>query len=87
MRKRIPLSKQLLLLVLKIAKEYKSVYVIALFGTFVQAAYAAFWSFAAVAIYQRFTPGAAGSGSSSSNGAVIGCMVFAVFHYYWMTRE
>ncbi|KAM0750747.1 DUF580-domain-containing protein [Meredithblackwellia eburnea MCA 4105] len=86
MRRRIPFSKQLLLFVLRIAKSYPSVYVIALGGTLLQTVYSVYWSFATVAIYQRFTPNAAGSGSSSGNGAVIGLMVFSVFSYYWTTQ-
>ncbi|KAL8287443.1 hypothetical protein RQP46_003301 [Phenoliferia psychrophenolica] len=86
MRRRIPFSRQLLLFVLRIAKEYPSVYIIALSGTLLQTVYSVYWSFAAVAIYQRFTPGAQGSGGSSSNGAVIGLMVFSVFSYYWTTQ-
>lgn len=44
MRRRIPLSKQLLLFVLKIAKHHKSVYVIALSGTILQTIYSVYWS-------------------------------------------
>lgn len=89
MRRRIPLSKQLLIFVLKISKHNPSVYVIALAGTALQTAYSAFWSFAVVAIYQKYTPGSAGSstsGGTASNGAVIGIMVFAVFSYFWTTQ-
>jgi hypothetical protein len=89
MRRRIPLSKQLLLFVIRIAKHNPSVYVIALLGTAIQTAYSAFWSFAVVAIYQKYTPGSAGSstaGGSASNGKVIGLMVFAVFSYFWTTQ-
>jgi len=54
MRRRIPFSKQILLFVLRIAKAHKSVYILALLGTTLQAAYCAWWSFATVAIYQNF---------------------------------
>lgn len=54
MRRRIPFSKQILLFVLRIAKAHPSVYVLALLGTFIQAAYCVWWSFATVAIYQNF---------------------------------
>ncbi|GAA6016250.1 hypothetical protein JCM10207_000445 [Rhodosporidiobolus poonsookiae] len=89
MRRRIPLSKQLLIYVLRVAKHNPSVYVIALLGTLLQAAYSVYWSFTAVAIYQKWTPGSSGSGTSAgtaSHGAVIGLMVFAVFSYFWTSQ-
>lgn len=42
---RIPLSKQLLLLVLKIAKAYPSIYGIAIAGALLQTVYSVYWSF------------------------------------------
>ncbi|GAA6023160.1 hypothetical protein JCM11491_003283 [Sporobolomyces phaffii] len=89
MRKRIPLSKQLLLFVLKIAKHHKSVYVIALSGTIVQTIYSVYWSISVVGIYQKWSPNASGSGTSgghASSGALIGLMVFAVFSYYYTSQ-
>lgn len=89
MRRRIPFSKQLLLFVLRIANEYKSVYVIALAGALLQTIYSVYWSFTSVAIYQKFTPnssGASTSGGAPSNSAVIGLMVFSVFSYYWTSQ-
>ncbi|GAA5987189.1 hypothetical protein JCM11641_006053 [Rhodosporidiobolus odoratus] len=89
MRRRIPLSKQLLLFVLKIAKHNPSVYIIALLGTVLQAAYSVYWSFSAVAIYQKWSPDASGSdtsGGHASSGAVIGLIVFAVFSYFWTSQ-
>jgi len=85
MRRRIPLSKQLLIFVLAIAKAHPSVYVIALAGTVLVTLYSVFWSISVVAIYQKWDPSAEGSGTSggqSSSGALIGLMVFAVFNYY-----
>lgn len=81
MRRRIPLSKQLLIFVLKIAKFHKSVYVIALSGTIIQTIYSIYWSITVVAIYQKWSPNASGAGTSGGNassGALIGLMVFAV---------
>ncbi|GAA5927016.1 hypothetical protein JCM1841_001611 [Sporobolomyces salmonicolor] len=89
MRRRIPLSKQLLLFVIKIAKHHPSVYVIALIGTFLQTVYSVYWSFSAVAIYQKWSPNASGAGTSgghASSGALIGLMVFAVFSYYYTSQ-
>lgn len=48
-----------------------------------------YWSFAAVAIYQKWHPNAAGSntsGGSPSNAALIGLMVYAVFSFYWTSQ-
>ncbi|GAA5834676.1 hypothetical protein JCM3766R1_003637 [Sporobolomyces carnicolor] len=89
MRRRIPLSKQLLLYVLRVAKHNKSVYVIALAGTIVQTIYSVYWSISLVAIYQKWSPnasGAATSGGNASSGALIGLVVFAVFSYYYTTQ-
>ncbi|GAA5820050.1 hypothetical protein JCM3770_002118 [Rhodotorula araucariae] len=89
MRRRIPLSKQLLLFVLAIAKAHPSVYVIALIGTVLVTAYSVFWSISVVAIYQKWSPNAEGadtSGGNASSGALIGLMVFAVFNYYYVTQ-
>lgn len=89
MRRRIPLSKQLLLYVVRVAKVHPSVYAIALFGAFLTAAYSAFWGIAVAGIYQKWEPGAAGSGTSGgtpSYGAVTGLMVFAVFNLYYTTQ-
>ncbi|KWU44830.1 DUF580-domain-containing protein [Rhodotorula sp. JG-1b] len=89
MRRRIPLSKQLLLYVVRVAKIHPSVYAIALFGAFLTAAYSAFWGIAVAGIYQKWEPGAAGSGTSGgtpSYGAVTGLMVFAVFNLYYTTQ-
>ena len=54
MRRRIPLSKQLLLYVLRVAKHNKSVYVIALAGTIVQTIYSVYWSISASPLLQSF---------------------------------
>jgi hypothetical protein len=89
MRRRIPLSKQLLLYVVRVAKIHPSVYAIALFGAFLTAAYSAFWGIAVAGIYQKWEPNAAGSGTSGgtpSYGAVTGLMVFAVFNLYYTTQ-
>lgn len=89
MRKRIPLSKQLLLLVLRIAKAYPSVYGIALAGALLQTVYSIYWSFTTVAIYQKWSPSAEGadtSGGTASSGALIGLMIFAVFSFYFTSR-
>lgn len=89
MRRRIPLSRQLLLYVIRVAKIHPSVYAIALFGAFLTAAYSAFWGIAVAGIYQKWEPNAAGSGTSGgtpSYGAVTGLMVFAVFNLYYTTQ-
>ncbi|GAA5864729.1 hypothetical protein JCM8547_008289 [Rhodosporidiobolus lusitaniae] len=89
LRRRIPLSKQLLLYVIRIAKHNPSVYIIALLGTALQTVYSVYWSFACIGIYQKWTPGSAGSstsGGSSSHATVIGLMVFAVFSYFWTSQ-
>ncbi|GAA5991163.1 hypothetical protein JCM10908_006567 [Rhodotorula pacifica] len=89
MRRRIPLSRQLLIYVIRVAKVHPSVYVVALFGAFLTAAYSAFWGIAVAGIYQKWEPGSAGSGTSGgtpSYGAVTGLMVFAVFNLYYTTQ-
>ncbi|GAA5981605.1 hypothetical protein JCM5350_008046 [Sporobolomyces pararoseus] len=89
MRKRIPLSKQLLLFVLKIAKHNKSVYVIAIAGAVMQTLYSVYWSISVVGIYQKWSPNASGSdtsGGNASSGALIGLMVFAVFSFYYTSQ-
>ncbi|GAA5998454.1 Pns1p [Rhodotorula paludigena] len=89
MRRRIPLSKQLLLFVIAIAKVHKSVYFIALAGTTLLAAYSVFWSISIVAIYQKYAPDAAGSGTSggeASSATVIGLIVYSLFSYYWTSQ-
>lgn len=48
------------------------------------------YSFAAVAVYQKWHPNAAGSdtsGGTASNSALIGIMVYMVFSFYWTSRE
>lgn len=62
---------------------------IALGGCALQAAYSVFWSFAAVAVYQKFHPNSAGSntsGGTASNSALIGLMVYMVFSFYWTSQ-
>ncbi|SPO19668.1 probable Protein PNS1 [Ustilago trichophora] len=86
MRKRIPLAKLLLVTVIRTAEQYKSVYVVALSGLIVETAFSAWTSWVVVATYQRFEPQGQAAGSSSSNGAVIGLMVFIVFSYYWISE-
>ncbi|BGP33441.1 pH nine-sensitive protein 1 [Rhodotorula toruloides] len=89
MRRRIPFSKALLLFVIRVAKFHPSVYVIALIGTTLTAAYSAYWAISVVAIYQKWSPNAEGastSGGTPSSGAVIGLMVFAVFNLYYTTQ-
>lgn len=77
MRRRIPFSRQLLLFVLRIAKEYPSVYVIALLGAVVQSAYSVFWSFTTVAIYQQY---------ANNSPKQTGLLVYSVFSFYWTSR-
>ncbi|KAJ8293906.1 Protein PNS1 [Rhodotorula toruloides] len=89
MRRRIPFSKALLLFVIRVAKFHPSVYVIALIGTTLTAAYSAYWAISVVAIYQKWSPNAEGAstgGGTPSSGAVIGLMVFAVFNLYYTTQ-
>lgn len=89
MRRRIPFSRELLIFVLKIAKAYPSVYVIALAGALLQTVYSVYWSFTTVAIYQKFHPNSAGSttsGGTPSNAAVIGLVVFSVLSFYWTSQ-
>lgn len=90
MRRRIPFSRAVLQLVLRIAGEYKSTYVIALIGTVVQAAYSIWWSFTAVAAYQRFSTNGAGCAAGArwgcSEGSLIGIIVFLAFSFYWTTQ-
>lgn len=89
MRRRIPLSKQLLIYVIRVAKVHPSVYIIAIIGATLVTAYSAFWGIAVAGIYQKWEPNAAGSGTSGgtpSYGAVTGLMVFAVFNLYYTTQ-
>ncbi|SCZ87556.1 BZ3500_MvSof-1268-A1-R1_Chr2-2g05022 [Microbotryum saponariae] len=112
MRKRIPLSKALLLFVLKIASEspvpptncvqgirvltcpvcaehHPSVYIIAMVGCLVQAAYSVFWSFVVIATYQKYHPGTAASSTSGgqpSQATMIGLIVFECFNFFWVSQ-
>ncbi|KDE06164.1 hypothetical protein MVLG_03446 [Microbotryum lychnidis-dioicae p1A1 Lamole] len=89
MRKRIPLSKALLLFVLKIAKHHPSVYIIAMVGCLVQAAYSVFWSFVVIATYQKYHPGTAASSTSGgqpSQATMIGLIVFECFNFFWVSQ-
>lgn len=86
MRKRIPLAKVLLKTIIRAADTYWSVYVVALTGLVVQTAFSAWTAWTIVGVYQRFEPQGSASGSSASNGSVIGLMVFVVFAYYWISE-
>lgn len=49
MRKRIPFSRLILLFCMRIASQYKSIYVTAILSSFIQAAYSVWWAFTVVA--------------------------------------
>ncbi|KAN0066373.1 pH nine-sensitive protein 1 [Thecaphora frezii] len=86
MRSRIPFAKILLRAIIRAADQYKSAYVVALSGLVVQTAFSAWVSYTIVAMYQRFEPSGSASGSSASNGTVIGLFVFIAIAYYWISE-
>lgn len=86
MRKRIPLTRLLLKTTIDATKVYPSVYLWALIGLVVQTLFSIWVSWTTIAIYQRFSPSGAASGSSSSSGAVTGLIVFVVVAFYWISE-
>ena len=54
MRKRIPFSRLILLFCMRIAKQYKSIYVTAILTSVIQAAYSVWWAFTVTAAVSDF---------------------------------
>ncbi|KAI0341911.1 DUF580-domain-containing protein [Trametopsis cervina] len=87
-RKRIPLATILLQTVMDITKHHPSVYVVAFLALFIQAAVSVWFSFTAVATYERWSPGnhICTKDNSCSSGKVTGLIIFEVFVYIWMSQ-
>ncbi|BEJ17676.1 hypothetical protein CspHIS471_0610770 [Cutaneotrichosporon sp. HIS471] len=87
MRKRIPLAKLLLQTTIDITKHHPSVYFVVLLGLLVQAALSVWFSFTAIAIYVKWTPGSdACTATSCSSGKVAGLIFYAIFVFYWASQ-
>ncbi|OCH84680.1 DUF580-domain-containing protein [Obba rivulosa] len=87
-RSRIHISALLLKTVMDIAKTWRSVYRIAFISLILQAAYSVLYTFTAVAIYEKWTPGnpSCSTGTSCSSGKVAGLIVYATFSYLWTSQ-
>ncbi|KAH7888708.1 plasma-membrane choline transporter-domain-containing protein [Phlebopus sp. FC_14] len=87
-RSRIPLASLLLQVVMDISKHHLSVYFVAFAALLLQAALSVWFTFTAVAIYTKWTPGSPSceSTSSCSSGKVAGLIFYAVFSYLWTSQ-
>ncbi|KIJ68160.1 hypothetical protein HYDPIDRAFT_83809 [Hydnomerulius pinastri MD-312] len=87
-RSRIPLASLLLQVVMDVSKHHLSVYFVAFTALFFQAAMSVWFTFTAIAIYAKFTPGnpTCGTTSSCSSGKVAGLIFYAVFSYLWTSQ-
>jgi len=86
-RSRIPLAALLLQVVMDVSKHHMSVYAVAFSALFIQAALAVWFTFTAVAIYAKWTPGnpSCASGGCSS-GKVAGLIFYATFSFLWTSQ-
>ncbi|KAL0955969.1 hypothetical protein HGRIS_002152 [Hohenbuehelia grisea] len=87
-RSRIPLASLLLQVVMDVSKHHISVYVVAFIALFLQAAVAVWYTFTAVAIYAKWTPGnpPCTTGTSCSSGKVAGLIFYATFSFLWTSQ-
>ncbi|KAG8884398.1 putative choline transporter, neither null mutation nor overexpression affects choline transport [Tulasnella sp. 331] len=96
---RIPLATLLLQIVIDVANHHKSVYVVAVVGLFVQAAFSVWYVFTVTATYAKWTPGnptcndLGGSTNGVITGAtrcssttVAGLVFFETFAYLWTSQ-
>ncbi|KIJ18726.1 hypothetical protein PAXINDRAFT_167282 [Paxillus involutus ATCC 200175] len=87
-RSRIPLASLLLQVVMDISKHHISVYFVAFAALMLETALSIWFTFTAIAIYAKFTPGnpTCGTSSSCSSGKVAGLIFYAVFSYLWTSQ-
>ncbi|KAF8844322.1 DUF580-domain-containing protein [Paxillus ammoniavirescens] len=87
-RSRIPLASLLLQVVMDISKHHISVYLVAFAALMLETALSIWFTFTAIAIYAKFTPGnpTCGTSSSCSSGKVAGLIFYAVFSYLWTSQ-
>ncbi|KAF8234031.1 DUF580-domain-containing protein [Tricholoma matsutake] len=86
-KSRIPLASLLLQVVMDVSKHHMSVYAIAFSALLIQAALAVWFTFTAVAIYAKWTPGNPSCASSGcSSGKVAGLIFYATFSFLWTSQ-
>ncbi|EMD37617.1 hypothetical protein CERSUDRAFT_114269 [Gelatoporia subvermispora B] len=87
-RSRIPLAATLLEVVMDIAKHHPSVYFVAFISLILQAGYSVLYTFTAIGVYEKWTPGnpSCSSGTSCSSAKVTGLIVYATFSYLWTSQ-
>ncbi|KAK7057181.1 plasma-membrane choline transporter-domain-containing protein [Favolaschia claudopus] len=86
-RSRIPLASLLLQVVIDVSKHHKSVYVVAFLALIVQALLAVWFTFAAIATYEKWTPGNPSCATTScSSGKVAGLIFFLTFSFLWTSQ-
>lgn len=91
---RIPFSALLLKTTIDVSKKYGHVYMVSFIGGIIATAFAAWYSVTLVAIYARFEPGNASTGTNPacsgtygcSSAKVIGLVVFITFSMYWISE-
>ncbi|CDZ96815.1 integral to plasma membrane protein [Phaffia rhodozyma] len=89
MRKRIPLARLLLQMVIDISKHHKSVYGVCIIALLVQTALSVWYAFTIAAVYVKWTPDSSAcsaAGGSCSSAKVTGLVVFCTFAYLWMSQ-
>lgn len=87
-RARIPLASLLLQVVMDVSKHHLSVYFVAFIALLLQAALSVWFTFTAIAIYGKWTPGnpSCGTTSSCSSAKVTGLLIYSVFSYLWTSQ-
>lgn len=89
MRKRIPLARLLLQVVMDISKHHKSVYIVCLLALVFQTLLSVWYAFTVAATYVKWTPDSAAcssAGGSCSSSKVAGLIFFETFAYLWMSQ-
>jgi hypothetical protein len=71
-----------------VAKHHKSVYVVAFTALLLQAALSVWFTFTAIATYNKWTPGnpSCTNGSSCSSGKVAGLVFYETFSFLWTSQ-
>ncbi|KAF9531624.1 plasma-membrane choline transporter-domain-containing protein [Crepidotus variabilis] len=85
-RSRIPLASLLLQVVMDVSKHHKSVYAVAFGALFLQAGIAVWFTFTAIATYNRYTPNSPACTSGCSSGKVAGILFFETFSFLWTSQ-
>lgn len=86
-RSRIPLASLLLQVTMDISSNHLSVYFVGFTALVLQAALSVWFTFTAIAIYAKWTPGNPSCGDTScSSGKVAGLLFYAVFSFLWTSQ-